>query len=93
MAAPITVHNQTGESYIRPEDRPVFDKAMDVALRHAESVLVQGVTVYANGRGVYASAPEWLEYAVVIRYISEDRAPMTIGVIQRQPGADVEAHS
>ena len=93
MAAPITVQNQTGENYIRPEDRPVFDKAMDIALRYAESVTVQSVKVYANGRGVYASAPEWLEYAVVIRYISEDRAPMTIGVIQRQPGADVEAHS
>lgn len=93
MAAPITVQNQTGENYIRPEDRPVFDKAMDIALRYAESVTVQSVKVYANGRGVYASAPEWLEYAVVVRYISEDRAPMTIGVIQRQPGADVEAHS
>lgn len=93
MAAPITVQNQTGESYIRPEDRPVFDKAMDVALRHAESVLVQGVTVYANGRGVYASAPEWLEYAVVIRYVSQDRPSLVIGLIQRQPGADVECHS
>lgn len=93
MAVAITVQNQTGESFISDDDRPAFDKAMAVALRHAESDAVASVNVYINARGVYATTPEWLEHAIVIRYVSANRAPMTIGVIQRQPGADVECHS
>ena len=93
QSAPITVKNTTGENAIREDDRPVFNKAMDIALRHAASATVQSVMVVVCPRGVYITQPDWLEYAVVIRYISPDRNPLTIGVIQRQPGAAVECHS
>lgn len=97
MPAPITIHNQTGNEAISAEDRPVFDKAVSIAMRQANGETVASVDVYANARGVYSSIPEWLEYAVVVKYregsCAPIRGPKVIGVIQRQPGADVESHS
>lgn len=89
----IVVMNNTGETEIRAEDRAAFDKALDVALRYSQAVTVERIEVFINGRGVWASSPEWIEHAIVVRYVSEDRAPMRIGVIQRTIGADVETCS
>lgn len=89
----IVVINNTGETEIRADDRAAFDKALDVALRYSQAATVERIEVFINGRGAWVSAPEWLEHIIVIRYVSEDRPPMRIGVIQRTIGADVETHS
>ena len=89
----IIVMNNTGETEIRAEDRAAFDKALAVALRYSQAATVERIEVFINGRGVWASEPEWLEHAIVVRYVTEDRAPMRIGVIQRTIGADIECHS
>ena len=93
IPARIVVMNNTGETEIREADRAAFDKALDVALRYSQAVTVERIEVFINGRGVWASSPEWIEHAIVVRYVSEDRAPMRIGVIQRTIGADVETCS
>lgn len=89
----IVVMNNTGETEIRADDRAAFDKALDVALRYSQAATVERIEVFINGRGAWASSPDWLEHAIVVRYVTEDRAPMRIGVIQRRPGADIETCS
>ena len=64
------------------------------AFRFNGSVTVERVDVYLNDRGAsYATQPDWLEHAIVVRYISPERAPMTIGAIQRAQGMASEFHS
>lgn len=89
--APITVTISADE--IAPADLPLYLDTMARALRFTSGDTVAGVAVYVNPRGVYASEPEWLEYAIVVTYTDPGRAPFRIGAIQRQPGAASEFHS
>ena len=74
-------------------EAPILDAAMRAALRWPTAQLV---CIYVDER-VPADAPEhrhpgWIEYAVVI-FREQHSIPMRLGVIQRQPGADIEVHS
>ena len=89
--APITVHIQADE--VAAADLPLYRDTMARALRFTTGDDVQGVAVYVNQRGVYASEPDWLEYTIVVTYHAQGRAPFRIGAIQRQPGAASEFHS
>lgn len=91
--AAVKIHNNTSESYIREEDKAAFDKAIEIAFRHSCAVTVARIDVYINPRGVLVSSPEWLEHLVKITYVNPDRGFMTIGVLQRTIGADIESHS
>jgi len=89
--APITVHIHAEE--VAAADLPLYLDTMARALRFTTGDSVQGVAVYVNPRGVYASEPDWLEYALVVTYTDPARAPFRVGAIQRQPGAASEFHS
>lgn len=49
------------------------------AMRFNGSVTVEQVDVYLYDRGVYATTPEWLECAIVVRY--KGGRNLTIGAI------------
>ena len=89
--APITIHDSSdsADEAAKPHHMATIERAM----RFNQSVTVERVDVYLNTRGVYATQPEWLENAIVIRYRNTERAPMTIGAIQRTPASDSEFHS
>lgn len=89
--APISVRIHTDE--VTADDMPLYRDTLERALRFTGSVQVERVEVYINPRGVYASTPDWLEYAIRVVYVNRERQPMTIGCIQRQPGAASEFHS
>lgn len=91
--AAVKIHNNTGEPYIREEDKAAFDKAVEIAFRNSTSVTVANIDVYINPRGVLVSSPEWLEHLVKITYVNPDHGFMTIGVLQRTIGADIESYS
>lgn len=61
------------------------------AFRFNGSPTVARVEVILNPRGVYVSEPGWLEN--IIRVINHDGSVLTIGAIQREPGAKSEFHS
>ena len=91
--APVVIHNNTNEPSIGAEEKDAFDYAVEIAFRYSCSVTVERVDVYINPRGVLVSSPEWLEHLVKITYVNPDRGFMTIGVLQRTIGADIESHS
>lgn len=91
--APVVIHNNTNEPRIGAEEKAAFDKAVEIAFRYSASVTVERVDVFINPRGVLVSSPEWLEHLVKITYVNPDRGFMTIGVLQRTIGADIESHS
>lgn len=47
--------------------------------------------VYLNNRGTYISQPDWLEHVIRVAYANG--GGITIGAIQREPGAKSEFHS
>lgn len=91
--APVVIHNNTNEPSIGAAEKAAFDKAVEIAFRYSCSVTVARIDVYINPRGVLVSSPEWLEHLVKITYVNPDRGFMTIGVLQRTIGADIESYS
>lgn len=89
--APIIVHVHA--EVVTVEDKPLYRDTMERALRYTHGEAIKQVEVFVNPRGVYASQPDWLEYAIRIVYHDTNRRPMHIGCIQRQPGAESEFHS
>lgn len=89
--APIVVNVSADE--VTADDMPLYRDTMQRALRFLEGRDVKQVEVYVNARGVYCSQPEWLEYAILVRYHDATRQPFRIGAIQRTIGADSEFHS
>lgn len=87
----VTVHNLHGWDLSgEPE---MINKAMLVAARHMTESKV--IDIYPQER-VPADAPTrhnpgWLEWTIRVIYRSGNA--ITIGVIQRQPGAEFECHS
>lgn len=92
-SAPVVIHNNTNEPYIGEYEKAAFDKAVEVGFRYSASAVVERVDVYINPRGVLVSSPEWLEHLVRVKYVNQDRAFFTIGVLQRSVGADIETCS
>lgn len=89
--APISVRIHTDD--VTAEDMPLYRDTLERALRFTASVQVERVEVYINPRGIYASEPEWLEYAIRVIYIDSSRSPFHLGCIQRTIGAQSEFHS
>lgn len=74
----------------------IFQDGVDVDTEHLQAALKLAARhVHAADRiDVYTSNREpsgWLEYIVVMRYVAG--GSLTVGVIQRTPGAEVECHS
>jgi hypothetical protein len=87
----IEVHNVLGwDLSVEPE---MINKAMLCAARHLTAS--KKIDIYPQQR-VPADAPAyknpgWLEWTVRVHYRSG--GTLTIGIIQRQPGAEFECHS
>jgi len=80
---------------LRDADIPVVEKCIALISRHAQGDRLLTANVYMQRR-VPTDAPaykhpEWLEYLVVLTYNTGAR--LTVGVIQRTIGADIECHS
>ncbi len=78
MNTVITINNR------EQADPEHLEKALRCALRHETAV---EANIYVQPRRDNG----WLEYVVRVTY--ESGGGMTIGVIQRTPGAEVECHS
>lgn len=75
------------------DDIPLAEKVIALIQRHNHSDNLKWADVYIDARkpATAMSDPGWLEWLVQLRYHSG--GGMTIGVIQRRVGADVECHS
>lgn len=84
-----------GAFVIPAEDQPLIAKVCLLVERHGSDNRLLTADVYMSKR-VPADAPKhhahgWLEYVVVMHYNTGSR--LTVGVIQRTIGADIECHS
>ena len=90
--APVVIVDNRAETLPHDADDAAHNAAtIERAFRFNGSPRIAYVEVHLNPRGVYVSQPDWLENAIVV--VGHDGTRLTIGAIQREPGAKSEFHS
>lgn len=89
--APVIIVDNRAETLPHDADEKHNAATIERAFRFNGSPRIAYVEVHLNPRGVYASEPLWLENVIVV--VGHDGTRLTIGAIQREPGAKSEFHS